>query len=189
MNLKKWAFTLTLLALPCLVSAELIEMDQLNKQSIDQSIARNRASHRVGPLSPKDFAGEWILTANSTGGVSGPTAIGASFTLHGQIHFDKNGNGRFNFASGSVYAGTPGQVFPINIGPGQATVQLQITDPINGIGSIVIAAPAIGYDETLSFIATRSKKDGLAIRIEGNRTSVDSTTFGVLSYTMRRQYQ
>lgn len=157
--------------------------------------AKKNCKSKVKPLKLKDFEGAWVFRRETLGGLGGATStgtpsIGASVIIDGQVVFDRNGHGVVNFASSAEYDGVPGNVTNITIPPGDATVTLTITDPVNGIGTFNVSVPLIVFDETADLIAFRSKSNGCVIKFIGHRTSMPvGGAFSVTRYTIERQFQ
>ncbi|HXW53027.1 MAG TPA: hypothetical protein VEL47_02855 [Myxococcota bacterium] len=138
-------------------------------------------------LKLSDFAGNWVLSVDSVGGVAGPSAVGHSLTLDGQVSFNSHGRGTVNFGSAVEYSGVPGEIF-IGSATGDVLV-ITITDPVHGIGIITETTPSTGAVNTADFVAIFSKETGKVIRLNGHRTSSDPTTHEIVSYNLERQFQ
>lgn len=164
-----------------------------HRSGCDNRDNRN-CDRRIRPLRLRDFEGAWVFSRETVGGLGGVTSTGtpsegSAAILDGQAVFDRNGHGVVNFASAAVYNGTPGAILNITIPPGQATITITITDPVNGIGTLAVSDPLQGFDADL--IAIRSKSTGRVIRFIGHRTSVPTGlgNDGVTHYIFERQFQ
>ncbi len=201
------ALSLALFTAPFMLSAETLDRVQIN--GIDQNMAfgidrechhHHSSSHSHSSsyshshshshhkdFTVKDFAGDWVLTVESIGGVSGATAVGASLVIDAQLSFNKRGSGVFNYASGAIYTGVVGSVDFFTFSGGLSTITLEIIDPINGIGTLTIDVPSIGYTDTADFIILRSKFTGEAIRLVGHSTQANPDTAAIAKFTLQRQ--
>lgn len=151
--------------------------------------------NRVKPLRLKDFEGAWVFTRETLGGLGGETSstgtpsVGSAVIIDGQVVFDRNGHGVVNFASSAQYNGTPGDITNITASPGEATVTLTITDPVNGIGMFAVSDPLRVFEETADLVAIRSKSTGCVLKFIGHRTSVPTRARYVTRYIVERQLQ
>ncbi len=179
------ALSCALQTLPIYSNTEVLNKDSMTDEAIaDKDYGKNSCNKS---LTLKDFAGAWTISADSIGGVAGPTAVGHSATFDGQVTFDKNGNGTVNFLSGVEYAGTKGSINVITFSG--VTITLTITDPINGIGVLTVTDTTPPFNDTADIIVTRSLSTGQAIEIEGHGTGSDAETTFIVAYSLKRQYQ
>ncbi len=195
-----WSFAL--FTMPCIASEQTLNVTSnlVDESTIEQKVEKHGLSgfsgyrerdnrhSKIKSLKLADFAGAWVIGADSVGGVSGAGTTGTSLTIDGQISFDEFGNGTAHFLAGASYAGTPGDVTFFRILAG-TTITLSLTDPIHGVGTVSIVNPSFGINETVNFVAIRSKKDGSPLILKGHPISVGSTISHVLSYTLERQFQ
>ncbi len=135
----------------------------------------------------KDFVGNWVLNISTVGGIAGPTAIGSSSVIQGQVTINPKGNGSFNFISGIIYEGSQGVATKFKIITETATLKLRLTDRINGIGNLTISIPSIKYSETADFIAFRSRANAIPLKLQGHGTKIQSTTSSISQFVMERQ--
>lgn len=144
---------------------------------------------QVKTLSLKDFAGRWVFNINSLGGISGPSAIGTSSTIDGQLSFNDSGIGTVNFVSRASYSGTVGDV-SITTLPFGSNVTINIIDPKNGICTLTITESSLKtVIDTAEVMVTRSILTGEAIRLDGHSTAMTPETSNVKRFTFSRQYQ
>ncbi len=192
LNFKKsklFTCSLILLTLPCLASAAEVQNDASSFITNQQAQCDNGYFGRrnfIRELSLRDFAGEWVFSQRSVGGVAGLGATGSSVAVDGQATIERNGTGFFNFVSGAIYSGVSGSVTTFTVGPNTTTITITITDAEYGIGTIVINDPVNSFTETLDFIVTRSI-DGKVLSFEGHRTSVIVTTTNITTFRFTRQ--
>lgn len=105
----------------------------------------------------KEFAGDWILSSSSVGGVGINAGPGISSAVLRHVTFDKHGNGTENNITRTFYLadGTLHKFIGVNV----ESITLTLTDPVHGAGSIVIKdSAAFQGISAYNFIATRSKK-------------------------------
>lgn len=179
---KLLACLMALSSMHYVASAENISINEDVEQCLEKRCCRG-----VRELTLKDFAGDWIFEVDTVGGVAGPTAVGTSLTIDGQVTFNSLGIGIVNHAAGVLYSGVVGSVVQFNLTPGVATVTITITDPVFGVGTMLISDP--GFSETVDFVVIRSKTSGKVLKFEGHRTSVNAQTSAVGVYSFERQYQ
>lgn len=120
----------------------------------------------------QDFAGPWVVSFSSVGGLAGRPVVGQSISGNMQIEFDQCGHGTVNLYEASVYAGVPGELSHISIPPGQAEARLVLTRPQIGAGEITIREP--GGSQTVGFVATMMEgATGITIqRLEAHEVRV-----------------
>lgn len=182
---KKLILTLVVTLSPFIVAAD-------NDKSVVTTYSAKKNDAQCVPKTRnfrlRDFAGEWTLNVQSIGGVAGEEALGYSFTSDGQLSINKQGTGVVNHYEGVIYAGVPGEIIHFSATPKSATLVLQITDPVIGVGIITITDPEFGgVVQVVDFVAIRSIETGQAIRLEGHGTSSSPTTQAIASYTLIRQ--
>jgi len=175
----------------------LMEDSQLMLRSQQRS-HDNGKGHRkckVKKLKLKDFEGAWIISRQSLGGLGGVTRTGnasegSSTIVDAQVVFDKRGNGFVNFASIAMYNGVPGDIITFTAPPGQSSVTVTITDPVNGVGTFIFSDPVFNFFDTADFIAIRSKSSGEVVKIIGHRTNIPPLdNDNVTRYVFERQHQ
>lgn len=157
---------------------------------------RDKHSHRdIRPLRLNDFAGAFIFSIDSLGGIGAETPIlhqptvGTAQTFDGHITFDKKGNGVIDFGGGAIYGGSPGNVLAVDLAG--TAITITITDPVLGVGSLHITNPTliIPVDDMVDFVTVRSKDTGKVVRLEGHRSSFTSIESSIFSYTIERAHQ
>jgi hypothetical protein len=123
-----------------------------------------------------DFEGNYTTYSSSAGGITVPDSDNASVTVISQLTIDKQGNGKINFLSSSLYS-TPDVLTSI-----QSTnlpLKLTLTDPCNGIGKLLIfGIPETGLVTEYDVIATKSHQ-----RLGRNRGRVTDMLFNVIGIT------
>lgn len=132
----------------------------------------------------KEFAGDWILSSSSSGGVGINSGPGISSAVLRHVTFDKHGKGTENDVSRVFYLpdGSLAKFININVD----SITLALTDPIHGAGSITITdSTAFHGTSVYNFIATRNKKGKInklfLILVEGLGNSI------VVSGVLERQ--
>jgi len=152
-----------------------------NRSTIDLVLKREK---QVRALKVADFAGRWYLNVVSVGGVDG--GIGTSKIGEGIVIFNKKGLGVVKHFTGVVYSGTPSQVS--NFDFSGTTTNIQITDPILGLGTL--SNPAFDEQFTVPFIAIRSiDLDGVVIEFRGHSTITNLSTTSLIFFSYIRQLQ
>lgn len=105
----------------------------------------------------REFAGDWILSSSSAGGVGVNSGPGISSAVLRHVTFDKHGSGTENNVTRIFYL-PDGTLFK-SIGENVRSITLNLTDPINGAGNITIVDNAtINGVSIYNFIATRNKR-------------------------------
>ena len=105
----------------------------------------------------KEFAGDWILSSSSVGGVGINAGPGISSGVLRHVTLDKKGNGTENNGTLIFYLadGTLNKYFNVNA----ELIKLTLSDPANGAGMLTIIDPsAYQGTTTYNFIATRTKE-------------------------------
>jgi hypothetical protein len=123
-----------------------------------------------------DFEGNYTTYSSSAGGITVPDSNNASVTVISQLTIDKNGNGKINFLSSSLYS-TP-DVLTSN----QLTnlpLKFTLTDPCHGIGKLLVFGnPETGEVTEFDVIATKSHQ-----RLGRNRGRVTDMLFNIVKIT------
>lgn len=105
----------------------------------------------------KEFAGEWILSSSSVGGVGVNSGPGMASAILRHVTLDKDGNGTENNGSFVFYLadGTLVKYLGVNA----ETVILEITDEVYGAGTLTIIDNTSFHGTTVyNFIANRNKQ-------------------------------
>jgi len=200
------ALCVCLFSMDRMLNAESFNDDAI-KSSMENSQLMLRAQQRndeggkesrkckIKKLKLKDFEGAWVLNRQTLGGLGGVTRTGtpsegSASIVDGQVVFDKHGNGIVNFASIAMYNGTPGDIINFTLPPGQASVTVTITDPVNGVGTFIFSDPVFNFFDTGDFLAIRSKSSRKVIEVRGHRTNIPPLdNDNVTHYVFERQYQ
>lgn len=189
-NIVTLSFSLLALPLVADVQSELVSNHDFNLgHSVERCACDEERGHsrgrKIKPLKLSDFEGEWILGADSVGGVAGAEARGDSYTFDGQVSIYRDGFGKMNFFEGAVYNGIETRFIDLS----NLDLQLTISDPYLGTGTLEFTDPAAHLSFSANFVAVRSPK-GKALRLEGHSTSeAPIINRSVTSYTLERQYQ
>lgn len=186
--MKKLVLTYFLSSLFCVGSAHLFAEENIishqtaknTEEKADLDLEKPGHHH----LELKDFAGDWILTVESIGGVAGPNATGDSIFVNAQVFIDRKGKGTINFASASMWNGQTLNIIDI---PQGTRIDFSITDPRTGTGTFTVQVNSIHV--TIEFVAVISKKTGNVLSIIGHRKSTDATVTSVVKVQMFRQFE
>lgn len=104
----------------------------------------------------KQFAGDWILSSSSVGGIGVNSGPGISSAVLRHVTFDKNGNGTEN--NGTLLFYLADGTLDKFIGVSGESIKLTLTDPATGAGSIAITDNSTFQGTTVyNFIAKRTK--------------------------------
>lgn len=187
--MKKLVLTYLLSSLFCVGSAHLFANESVISHLMAQKIEEKADLDLEKPdhqLQLKDFVGDWVLTAESVGGVAGSNAVGDSVFLNAQVFIDRKGIGTINFGSVTIWNGQSLSI--INV-PKGTLIEFAITDPHTGTGTFKIEIASIPISITIEFVAVISKKTGLATALIGHRQFSDVTAVSALKVEMVRQFQ
>lgn len=181
-----------LLAFPCASKGESLSASHdflisSSHENLMEQAARKKSSSKKSSKKFKlnDFAGKWVATITSIGGLSGELTNGSSFIAVGQIDIRSDGTGQFNYISGSTYNGVPGVFDTFIDGTGVVKFALTIIDAKNGAGSFTVVGG--GVNDVVNFVATRSKATGKVTRIDGFRFHSATTVTNQDAYVLTRQ--
>lgn len=161
--------------------SQLVENIQQNTERRKRNCGKHVEKKKIFKLS--DFAGEWVFSADTVGGVTG--GVGESGTAEAQLTIHRNGTGTFNSGTVVIYRGVPGQIDIVDLVG--FTLSIQLNDPKRGTGEILLITPDGTLRDKLSFVALRN--NGKVVRIEGHGLLPNPQTPAVLSYTLERQDQ
>lgn len=189
-KLKMLAFALPLFIAPCLCANDGVKDENVHKAWRAKSLL-DIETNKNDPIKKRDFAGDFILSIESVGGVVAPSVIvpfGVSISLIGQVTFNDKGQGVLNYGNVVAYDGDGSTaVDVVSIPPGTVTLTIDIIDSKLGTGTITFADPSVVFSGVASFVIVKTK-NGLVFRVIGQVTSTsDSLTGAVLDVNLRRQ--
>ena len=166
-------------------------------QIIDTSL-RCREVRKFGkriknrPLELSDFEGQWVVSAQSVGGLSGPDKIGNALSITGQMTVDRHGKGIINYGVITKYQGTPGET-ENSIKDKLYDLEIEILDAKKGVAILrfdgPLPDPIVKSISTYFSVVNRSKKTGKVLEVTGQRINREpATETYLLSMKMNRQY-
>ncbi|MFI0434597.1 MAG: hypothetical protein ACH350_02560 [Parachlamydiaceae bacterium] len=150
----------------------------------------NRKKNRSLELS--DFKGEWIVSAQSIGGLAGRDKIGNVQAITAQMTIDKDGRGIINQGVITRYQGVPGQT-DNTLKAKVYDLEITIVDADKGVVILnfdgPLPDPIVKSNSTYFAVINRSKKTGKVLEITGQRTKREpATETHLLTLKMNRQY-
>lgn len=179
----------SLFAMPCMVSAGMeTSAIPANEQIVegfgkhDREGHRHRA-HKPTPLTLRDFAGEFVASVGTLGGLSAAPELGlsgVSAAAHGKLTIDTAGNGAFDFFEEVTFDG-----HNLIVDSAEPTITIAITDA--AFGTMIVTDPDSGTTQTLKFIAIRAK-DGSVAEIQAQPVSVSGSN-SLKTWAFERYYQ
>ena len=109
----------------------------------------------------KDFAGDWVMSTSSVGGVGMNQGPGIASTVLRLMTLDVDGHGTDNNGSYTFYR-ADGSLIHYNDDTASDAIVLTIDDPVNGAGKLTyIDTNTYKSTQVYDFIATRSKNGAI----------------------------
>lgn len=161
------SFTL-LFASPLMQAASLDIKDTIrfNKNDCVKHSHDHKSEEKIPPLTLADFAGRWVVSIETIGGVDGGEGVSSFFD--GEVIFNTKGKATLNYGSLATYSGTPGEISTKSIAS-NTTKAIQILDKKNGIGILTLN----GLETSIDFIAIRDIKTGKVVEMRGHSIIVE----------------
>lgn len=173
--------------------ASLNHEDVINKKSLGccSSIKKN-IKKSIQPLELKDFKGDWIVSAQSTGGLAGPDKIGSAQSITSQMTIDRDGKGVINYGVITTYRGIAG-VTENSIKNKLYDLEIEILDAKKGVVTLFfdgpLPDPVVKSISKYFAVVNRCKKTGKVTEIIGQRIQREpSTETNLLTVKMSRQF-